>query len=39
MENQDWEYAYNIVTRRLRNDKDSISDDSLLAKYSFVNDE
>ncbi len=39
MENQDREYAYNIVTRRLRNDKDSISDDSLLAKYSFVNDE
>lgn len=39
MQNQDWEYAYNIITRRLVNDKDKISDDSLFAKYSFINDE
>lgn len=39
MEWQDWEYAYNIITRRLRNDKDTISDENLLAKYSFTDED
>ena len=39
MQDQDWEYAYNIVTRRLVNDEDKISNENLLAQYSFVNDD
>jgi len=36
MDDTDWEYMYKIVTRRLVNNEDKISNDSLLAQYSFV---
>lgn len=39
MENHDWEYVYNIVTRRLLNNEDKIINEDLSWLYSFKTDE